>query len=209
MEIIYGGTFDPPHRGHERFIDLMQARFPTAPVYLLPCYQSVHTERAQATAEQRLAMLKLVVRGRSRVSIDQRELDAGEPSYSVDTLTAWRSEVGPERSLVFAIGGDSLARLHSWARWHALFDLVHLLVLPRPGWDSELAPPIREALNKRWLSAVEMAQLSRQPSGHVMTLPGKALPWSSSQIRNSTEKRADALSPAVLNYINQHGLYGT
>lgn len=208
MEIIYGGTFDPPHLGHERFIDLMRARFPSAPIHLLPCHQPVHKDRAQATAEQRLAMLKLVVKGRAGVQIDQRELVTNEPRYTVDTLTDWRAKVGPDRSLVFAIGGDSLARLHSWSRWQSLFELVHLLVLPRPGWDSELAPPVRDAMQGRWLSAVELAQLGRHPCGRVMILPGKALSWSSSEIRHGAENWAGGLSPAVLNYIQQQGLYG-
>lgn len=209
MDIIYGGTFDPPHKGHERFLDLMTARFPDARIHLLPCYQSVHKGRSQATAEQRVDMLRLLAQGRPRVRVNTRELDAGMPVYSVDTLAAWRQEVGPEVALVFAMGGDSLARLHSWSRWQTLLELVHILVLPRPGYDGALAPVIRDYLQHRWLGPVELTQLARTPCGRIMNLPGKPLPWASSQIRHGDANKARALPPPVLKYVESHALYAT
>lgn len=208
MNIIYGGSFDPPHKGHERFVELMLARFPRAQVYLLPCYQSVQKGPTHASADERLGMLNAMAEQWSRrVRVDTREIKAEKPTPTVETLSAWRQEKGPEASLVFALGGDSLARLQSWVRWTELLELAHLLVLPRPGWDAELAPVIKAYFDGRWLGAVELEKLDRSPSGHALLLPGKALPWSSSQIRQGKVKLSDAVPASVLNYIQQNELY--
>ncbi|MEX0584548.1 MAG: nicotinate (nicotinamide) nucleotide adenylyltransferase [Natronospirillum sp.] len=208
MDIIYGGSFDPPHKGHERFVELMLARFPNAAVHLLPCFQSVQKGPAHATAENRLGMVQAMAhQWPGRVRVDSREIAAAAPKPTIDTLVEWRQEMGREASLVFALGGDSLARLDTWVRWTELLEWVHLLVLPRPGWDHELPPLVQARLQGRWLTEGEWDRLRRTAGGHALVLPGKALPFASSEIRQSRAKLADAVPESVLNYIEQNELF--
>lgn len=207
MDILYGGTFDPPHLGHERFVELVQARFPNARLHLVPCWQPVHKDDTMASPEARLGMLRVFARPWQSVRIDQRELRAEAPCYTLDTLSAWRQEVGPEASLVFAMGGDSLARLHTWSRWQQLTDLAHILVLPRPGCAEEVAEPVRRHFAGRWLAPRELGTLAQQPCGRAVELPGKALVCASSQIRQKQVTLAASVPARVLDYIRQERLY--
>ncbi|TGG92750.1 nicotinate (nicotinamide) nucleotide adenylyltransferase [Natronospirillum operosum] len=207
MDILYGGTFDPPHLGHERFIELVLARFPDARLHLVPCWQPVHKARAQADPEQRLGMLQALCAPWRRVTIDQQELRAAEPVYTLETLQAWRAELGDRASLVFAMGGDSFAGLHQWSRWQQLTELAHILVLPRPGWKQDLPPEVAAHFQGRWLAPRDTETLARTPCGHAMELPGKALTCASSQIREGTAVLAHAVPERVLHYIRQERVY--
>ncbi len=207
MDILYGGTFDPPHLGHERFVELVLARFPDARLHLLPCWQPVHKDDAMASPEARLGMLRAFASPWKSVRIDQRELRAEAPCYTLDTLSAWRQETGPEASLVFAMGGDSLARLDTWSRWQQLTDLAHILVLPRPGWAEEVSPAVRQHFAGRWLAPRELGTLAQRPCGHALELPGKALACASSQIRQKHATLAESVPARVLDFIKQERLY--
>lgn len=207
IDILYGGTFDPPHCGHERFVDLLRACLPAARIHLLPCYQPVHKSGVQAGPDQRLAMTQALAAGWPDVQVDDRELKAQAPKYTVETLTGWRDEIGPERPLAFAIGGDSLASLQSWRDWPALLELGHLLVLPRPGFDQKLSPEVAAHLDSHWLTADRAGELLRRPAGFIMKVPGQALAWSSTDIRQGKANPEEALPARVLYSINELGVY--
>ncbi len=57
---------------------------------------------------QRKYMLELAIADKPLFTLDERELQRNAPSYTAQTLKAWREEQGPEAPLVFIIGQDSL-----------------------------------------------------------------------------------------------------
>ncbi|MCH8551065.1 MAG: nicotinate (nicotinamide) nucleotide adenylyltransferase [Natronospirillum sp.] len=207
MDILYGGTFDPPHKGHERFVELMMARLPDARVHLLPCWQPVHKDKATASPEARLGMLRALLQPWHGVRIDQREIHARAPCYTLDTLIAWRQELGPKKSLVFALGSDSLAGLPTWSRWQQLTDVAHILVLPRPGCEEALPAAVRQHFTGRWLSSRDGGTLAQEACGRAMELSGRALACASSDIRDGHASLADTVPGRVLDYIKQERLY--
>ena len=207
MDILYGGTFDPPHRGHERFVDLLRTSLPQARVHLLPCYQPVHKTGVQAGPDQRLVMTEALASGWPDVSVDERELRSQAPKYTVETLADWRGEVGPDRPLAFAIGGDSLAGLQSWRDWQSLLELAHLLVLPRPGVEQHPSAEVSAYLDGHWLSADRMGDLLARPAGCIVNIPGQALAWSSTAIRQGRANLEEAVPARVLYSINELGVY--
>ena len=131
MRIYFGGTFDPVHLGHIQLAEELAVRFAQETVYLMPCYKAVHKDGVMASAEQRLAMLQLAIEGRSKLTLDTRELEVNAPSYTYNSLSSIRQEFGDE-SLVFVIGTDSLITLPFWYRCEGLAELTHLIVIERP-----------------------------------------------------------------------------
>lgn len=207
IDILYGGTFDPPHCGHERFVDLLRACLPQGRIYLLPCYQPVHKTGVEAGPDQRLAMVAALAGGWSDVRVDDRELRAQAPKYTVETLASWRDEIGPDRPLAFAIGGDSLASLQSWHEWRSLLQLAHLLILPRPGFDQQPSPDVVAYLNGHWLEADQAGEMLASPAGSVMNVSGQALACSSTDIRQGKANLEEAVPARVLYSIHELGVY--
>lgn len=214
LHVCYGGTFDPVHNGH-----LAIARTVTdvlvAPVHLLPSADPPHRPAPGASAEQRATMLELAVVGDRRMQVDRRELARAGRSYSIDTLQQLRDELGPELPLVWVIGGDSLLQLDTWKDWRRIFELAHVLAVPRPGLllsRNEIAtatPAVHDEISARWRMAGEFRQ---RPSGYFALLPLRPL-----RMESATEVRrriaaglpwTDLVAAPVADYIQAHGLYG-
>ncbi|MEP6938821.1 MAG: nicotinate-nucleotide adenylyltransferase [Rudaea sp.] len=177
---ILGGTFDPVHNGHLR-VAWEAAEALDAEVRLMPAHVPPHRPAPVASAELRVRMLELALRGQSRLRVDTRELDRAGASYTVDTLRGLRAEVGDEQPLILLVGADAFGGLPTWREWHALFELAHIAMLTRPGrtepWSAEL---VAAAAPRR---ARSPAQLKQSPCGMVLSLPVTPLDISASNVR--------------------------
>jgi nicotinate-nucleotide adenylyltransferase len=200
--ILFGGTFDPVHRAHISAARAVSKALHGAPVYLMPNAVPPHRPQPQASADQRLAMLRLAIAPFPQLHIDDRELHRAGPSWTIDTLLALRAE-DRQRPLILVLGADSLAGLHQWHRWQEYPALCHLAVLPRPG----SADPTSEVLNA--FPKGDAHLLASLPAGRRMMFMAPNLDVSSTAVRRALAEKGHcpALDEEVLAHIRQHGLY--
>lgn len=134
---IFGGTFDPLHVAHLRLALEARESLGLAEVSFIPAGSPALRAAPDCGADHRLAMVERAIAGLPGFSVDPSEVreaaTRSAPGYTVDTLERLRREHGPQRPLVLLVGADAFARLESWHRWHALFDLAHIAVATRPG----------------------------------------------------------------------------
>ena len=205
---VFGGTFDPVHYGHLR-VAWEVAEQLDCEVRLLPSAQPPHRAVPAASAEHRAVMLELALRGQDRLKLDPRELDRRGTSYSIDTLTELRRELGPDRPLIFVLGADAFRALPTWHRWRELPDLAHLVAMTRPRQRlDKLEPELHAAMAGRWTGMVE--RLRAEPAGRVLVLRVTPLAISSSLVRAALEggRSPRYLMPdPVLDYLLKHRLY--
>lgn len=208
---LLGGTFDPVHNGHvalgAHFMRLLQAD----ELVVLP---ALPWQKAalKATPAQRAEMVALAFAGQPfPVTVDRRELERGQPTYTVDTLRELRAELGPQASIAFLMGADQLQRLDTWHDWQALFGLAHLCVAARPGFRLDALPlAVAQEFARR---AAAPEQIGKSPSGLTCMAPDLALDISATGIRAALQRGNGPASPAllippvVLDYIEQHNLY--
>ena len=138
-----GGTFDPPHVGHLALARSARDAFDLDEVRLVPTGRSWQKAAAGASSAQRLEMTRLLLRdlpASERLVVDEREVRRDGPTYTVDTLRELRAELGPEPALVWVIGSDQLRNLHTWHRWHELFEHGHVAATQREGAIRKAAP---------------------------------------------------------------------
>lgn len=140
---IFGGTFDPVHYGHvkpalsvKQALNLTQLRF-------IPNRVPPHREKPWLSVEQRVSLLESALKDCPDTIIDQRELDREGPSYMVDTLKSLKDDF-PDEELCLIIGMDAFFSISSWFKWRSIFELCHLVVTTRPGFDQST---IRDHLN--------------------------------------------------------------
>lgn len=132
---IFGGTFDPIHYGHLRSAFEMLQALDFEEVRFIPCGDPPHRGVTYATAEQRSRLVELAIRGQNGFLADNRELQRGGLSYTVDTLESLRKEF-PSRSLGLIVGMDAFLGLPGWHRWDEILDIAHIVVAHRPGWKA-------------------------------------------------------------------------
>lgn len=203
---VFGGTFDPIHYGHLRPVAQVAERVGCTSVHFVPAARPPHREPPLASAEHRLAMLRLALAGLPTFIADDRELRRDGPSYTFDTLQTFRFELGAEHPLGLIVGLDAFLGMTSWHRWRRIPDQAHLIVMQRPGWLVASAGDV-------WWRESECdsaAELAERPAGNVYFVPVDPVEISATSIRAHLRDGEDIrreTPPAVAQYIQQHGLY--
>lgn len=204
---IFGGTFDPVHKGH--IIPLKQAASLAGinQVKLIPCFVSPLKSSPQVNAKHRLQMLQLVCNDEPLFSIDDREVKSGQSCYSVDTLSSLRTEL-PNTPLCFFMGMDSLISLPSWHRWQDLVKLCHIIVCRRAGYEQTLPEPVQQLIEMHQTD--NKITLQNELCGKIFIAETDNLAISATEIRHQLARGtcpSQLLNKAVETYIQQHKLY--
>ncbi|HRQ65863.1 MAG TPA: nicotinate-nucleotide adenylyltransferase, partial [Xanthomonadaceae bacterium] len=152
--LLFGGTFDPVHRGHVAVAGEV-ARAIGEPVHLMPVAVPPHRETPGADATERLHMLRLAVEGHPDLRVDDRELRRDGPSWTVETLRQIRHEIGERQPVVILVGADAFAKFDTWRDWREILDLAHVLVLTRPGAGAEWSPALHRVVKPRLAESID------------------------------------------------------
>lgn len=197
---IYGGSFDPVHRGHLAVaIAVVKAR-QLDRLELIPAASPPHKVKGcRAPFRHRLAMLQIAVghSGEARLHPSGREGGRPGPSYTMDTvLELGREEPGAQLELL--VGADMLADLPTWHRAGELVAAVTVIAFGRPGFDMEGARGrFREAFGP-------------MEEGRLVAVAVPRVEASSTEIRRILAEGgdpADLLPPGVHRYIREMKLY--
>jgi nicotinate-nucleotide adenylyltransferase len=204
---MLGGTFDPIHAGHLRSAVELREALALDEVRFVPCHVPPHRGAPLANAEQRLQMLELALADEPGLRIDARELARSAPSYSIDTLTELRAELGAQCALSLIVGMDAFAQLHSWQRWQELLDYAHIVVIARPGSTLPQTGAVADLLRAKRSEASVLKQMSH---GRIASIELTPLPISATTIRELIQRGHSPrylLPDAVWNYIRAQRLY--
>ncbi|MCG6975630.1 MAG: nicotinate-nucleotide adenylyltransferase [Acidiferrobacterales bacterium] len=201
---IFGGTFDPIHYGHLRPASEVRHSLDLDALYLVPAANPPHRVSPIATPAQRMAMLELAMTEFPDLKADDRELQRGGLSYTVDTLQSFRSDY-PQTALVLLMGTDAFEGIESWHQWQRLPELAHLIVMQRPGWEPESS---RDWVAERIASSA--SELATQLAGRILFYPVTPQAISATGIREALAAGGQVsgmLPQPVLDYINQNHIY--
>lgn len=196
---FFGGSFDPPHRGH-LVVALAAARaFSLDRVLMAPVgSQPLKPGGPAAGFGDRLAMTKLLCDGQPKLeaSAIDAPLANGSPNFTIDTLARLQTKAGAETEIFVIVGADAFLSLRQWREPEELLRAAEWIVVSRPGFS-------REKLASLHLSAAQMER--------VHWLDGVAEPATATDLRARLREGADIhdeIPPAILSYIRAHHLYG-
>ena len=196
---LFGGSFNPPHLGHEAMIAHALARLPVDRVVVIPAGRPPHKHTDLAAPEHRLAMSRLAFAGRPEVSVSSEEVELGGFAYTVDTVERHLRSFPGARRLFWLIGADSVPQLPTWKDHHRLLALCTLVSFPRRGFS--VADVDDPALD---FTPLERAELRR------WHLDGPLVDISATEIRRKIaagEPVNGLVQDAVLEYLVAHRLY--
>ena len=98
---LFGGTFDPIHRGHLRSAEEVREAFALDEVRFVPCGVPPHrSDRPGAAARHRLEMVRLAVAGNPGLSVSDLEVTRPGASYSIDTVRHFSARLAPGTSCI-------------------------------------------------------------------------------------------------------------
>jgi len=130
---LFGGSFDPVHLGHLLLARTAREEAGLDRLFFIPAAQSPLKPEAQPAADgERLRLLRLALAGDTTAEVDDREIQRGGTSYTIETARAYAREY-PGAELYYLIGADQTAQLRLWREAGELARLVQFLIMPRPG----------------------------------------------------------------------------
>lgn len=130
---LFGGTFDPVHRGHIHLAAIAREKLHLNEVRFLPCRISPHKQDEKpSSAEDRFEMLRLATANLPWAVVDDFELGREGPSYSWQTAEAMAAKF-PGSRLFWIMGEDQWSVLLTWTRPDRLAACVEFIVFERNG----------------------------------------------------------------------------
>ncbi|MEM1308831.1 MAG: nicotinate-nucleotide adenylyltransferase [Cyanobacteria bacterium P01_H01_bin.153] len=182
---LFGMSADPPHRGHGKILQWLAQHFDHVAVWAADNPFKAH----QCPLRDRAAMLSLMIHD---LSVPQGKVALYEElSHRRSVVSAQRArEIWPHAEFILVVGADLVEQLPRWYQAAELFQIVNILVIPRPGYQ-----PSEQAL-----TAI------RQAGGQIAIADTLRTAEVSSSYYRETED-ANALPAAVSAYINQRNLY--
>ena len=220
---IFGGTFDPIHRGHLAVARAAQQKFDLKLVYFVPADIPPHKQKvAFSPYHHRYAMVALATAGEKDFVPSLMEAPGEEalraPSFSIDTVRRFRARLKRSDRLFFLIGMDAFRDIAKWREPEALLRESEFIVAARPGFSlSDVARSLPQALRPR----EEVTRpFSRLPASGDIVLGGVTLHLLADTHENvsATQVRSAAsagralgrwLPEAVAGYIRKTHLYQT
>jgi nicotinate-nucleotide adenylyltransferase len=191
---VFGGTFDPIHRGHLEVADQCAARLDLDRVLMVPSSVPPHRDPPTAPARDRLAMVELAVEGHEKLEASDVEVRRGGISYMVDTLRVLGEE-NPGAKIILLLGWDAVAEFLDWRDTAEITRLARIAVFTRAGSQ----PPSRRLLD------------GLGPAADTVLLEVVSPPVSATSIRRILAAGGavdELLPPAVAAYIKENDIYG-
>ena len=196
---IFGGSFNPPHRGHLLAAAEFQRRLGLDRVILMPAALPPHKALAAGSpdAHTRLELTRLAAQDLPFAEVSDLELHRSGASYTADTLEELHRQY-PNDHLWFLMGTDMLL---TFAQWHAPERIAKLASLAVAHRGKDDGRTLREAAQ----------QLRDRFGADVVLVENDFLPYSSTIARAMLAFRCgeDYLEPAVYDAVCAQGLYHT
>jgi nicotinate-nucleotide adenylyltransferase len=221
---LFGGTFDPIHRGHVNVARAAAERFKLKEVWFVPADIPPHKQKAPVTEFfHRYAMVSLALAGEKRFVpslLEAPDCHAGtkarRPSYSIETVRRVKKMLSERDRLYFLIGMDAFHDISIWYKAEALLHECDFIVAARPGYSlSDIVNSLPAGLRPKDDDAAVWRKRATRDSRNLPGIRLHLLPEthedvSATRIRAAIG-RSSALNKlvpdAVAEYIRKEGLY--
>lgn len=211
--ILFGGAFDPVHRGHLAIADGLYRYFPlpTRTIFIPIGIPPHKMEYNLSPVHIRFALLAASLLDRPWCSIwDAEILRMPLVSYTVDTLQEFhlRFDSRPEE-VAFVMGLDSLLQWHTWKDFPRHLELCHWFIVQRP----PLNRPVMEDYLSRYLpghSWIPAGAFRPGLAPSIVYFDQIRMDVSSTMVRERAQRGEPyeyLIPPAAAALIQRHGWY--
>jgi nicotinate-nucleotide adenylyltransferase len=227
---LFGGTFDPVHRGHLALARAAMERCKLHGVHFVAANVPPHKQRqplapfvhryamlALATASEKAFLPSLLeAPDEAPTSKAANKGKKDEPNYTINTVRRLKQSLKNSDRLFLLIGMDAFADIAKWHQAEALFRECEFIVAGRPGYSlADVANALPESLRPR---PEVMKPFQKQAAAGDLVLTGATMhllndlkePASATAIRQAVgagKPLGRFLDPAVAEYIKKMGLY--
>lgn len=192
---IFGGTFNPIHKGHMHLADAAFRGLELDKLIFVPSNIPPHKPADELCPDaDRLEMCRLAIDGICGYELSDFEISREGKSYSYYTVKYFTSKY-PDDKFFLIVGSDMLLTFDKWYRFDDIFSMLSLAVVSREKDDTD---KLREKAD----------ELSTY--GKIYIINADAMPLSSTEIRakiKNNQNYSCYLPEKVVQYIRSNNLY--
>jgi len=127
---IFGGSFDPPHRGHEEIVKEALKLEDVSKIIIVPTYLNPFKSGFHLLPEERLKLLEEIFGEFKDVIIDDFEIKQQRVVFTIETLEALKKRYNINSII---IGADNLNSIQKWRDFESLNSNFGWIVATRDG----------------------------------------------------------------------------
>ncbi len=144
---IFGGSFDPPHKGHQRIVEKAIEKLQIDQLFVVPAYLNPFKTSSLADASTRLAWCHTLFDPIERVKVDDYEIKEGKSTVTSQSVKHFNQRYHVKYLI---IGSDNLSTLTKWHEFEWLNETVTWVIATRDNHHLDTG-----ALNKWELLHIE------------------------------------------------------
>jgi len=130
---IYGGSFDPPHIGHEKIVNLVLKNLSIDKLFIVPAFLNPFKSKYHLEPTVRLELIKELFSDLLKVQVCDFEIKSNKPITTYETIK-YIKDLYKIDKIYLIIGSDNLKTIHLWYNFTILKDLVEFIVINRPNF---------------------------------------------------------------------------
>ena len=130
---IFGGSFDPPHKGHIEISRISLKKLNLEKVYWVITKKNPFKKKPFFSLRQRIIKSKKFLERYEK--IEALYLDDKINSSRTIKVINYFKKIKKQKNLYLILGSDNLLNFHKWTSWKKIVKLVKLVVFSRKGYD--------------------------------------------------------------------------
>ena len=132
---IFGGSFDPPHKGHLEISKISLKKIKFKKIYWIVTKKNPLKRKPFFSLKQRILKSKKAVKKYKKIQV--LYLDGKIKSSNTINLINYFIKIKKQKNLYLILGSDNLLNFHKWKNWKKIVKLTKLVVFSRKGYDKK------------------------------------------------------------------------
>ena len=130
---IFGGSFDPPHKGHLTISEIAIKKFSLDKLYWCITKQNPFKNKTFFSLSKRIKKSKIITTKIKKIRIKYFE-DKIKSKSTID-LVKYLNKQNKKTEFILILGSDNLINFHKWKKWRLLAKLIKIVVFSRKDYD--------------------------------------------------------------------------
>lgn len=129
---IFGGSFDPPHKGHQQIVEKAIENLDIDKLLVVPAYLNPFKTSSFASASKRLEWCQTLFSKTPSVIVEDYEIVQGKSTPTSQTVKHFNMTYTVKYLI---IGADNLSNLSQWHAFETLNAQMTWVIVTRKGYD--------------------------------------------------------------------------
>ena len=132
---IFGGSFDPPHKGHVEISKISLKQIKLTKIYWIVTKKNPFKKKPFFSLKQRISKCKKAVKKYKNIKVLYLDNKIKSPR-TINVINYFR-KTKKQKNLCLILGSDNLLDFHKWTNWKKIVKLTKLIVFSRKGYDKK------------------------------------------------------------------------